>query len=186
MNVVYAKEVGAPPGQTPLSWMLLTNVTVKTLHDALRVVAAYTSRWRIEEFHKAWKSGACGIESSQLRARDHFIRWATIMAAVAARLERIKRRSREQPDLPASVEYSQDEIDATILLRSNETRVVHKPGDIPTLGEVTRWIADLGGYMGSRKSPPPGTVVLRRGLEQVAAAAIAIRAMREAGGRRSG
>ena len=181
MNVVYAREVGAPAGQKPLSWMLLTNVAVNTLRDALRVVEAYTSRWRIEEFHKAWKSGACGIESSQLRARDHFIRWATIMAAVAARLERIKRRSREQPDLPASVEYSQDEIDATILLRSNETRVVYKPGDVPTLGEVTRWIADLGGYMGSRKSPPPGTVVLRRGLEQVSAAALAIRAMRGGG-----
>jgi hypothetical protein len=186
MNLVYAKEIGAPPGQKPLKWMLLTNAVVETLADALRVVEAYTFRWRVEEFHKTWKSGACGIESSLLRAPDHLIRWATVMAAVAARIERIKHRSREQPDLPASVEYSQDEIDATILLRKNETRVTHKPGDVPTLGEVTRWIADLGGYMGSKKSPPPGSVVLRRGLEQVAAAAVVIRIMRDGGDQRSG
>ena len=105
------------------------------------------------------------------------------MAAVAARIERIKHRSRSEPELPATVEYTQDEIDATIVLRSHETRVSQKPGDVPTLGEVTKWIADLGGYMGSKRSPPPGSVVLRRGMEQVAAAAIAIKALRE---RRSG
>jgi hypothetical protein len=101
------------------------------------------------------------------------------MAAVATRIERIKHLSRDQPELPATTEYTQDEIDAAIVLRANETRVAYKPGDVPTLGEVTRWIADLGGYMGSRRSPPPGSVVLRRGLEQVAAAAIAIKALRE-------
>jgi hypothetical protein len=178
MNVVLATEIGAPTGQKPLQWMLLTNHPVRTLKDALAVVDAYALRWRVEDFHKTWKSGACDIEASQLQARDHFLRWATITAAVAIRIERIKHLSRTAPDRPATDEYTQDEIDAAILLRKNETNVHHQLGDVPTLGEVTRWIADLGGYMGSKRSPPPGTVVLRRGLEQIAAAVIAVRAMR--------
>jgi len=186
MNVVLATEVGAPAGQKPLRWMLLTNHKVRTLKDALDVVSAYALRWRVEDFHKTWKSGACDIEASQLRARDHFMRWATIMAAVAARIERIKHLSRTEPDRPATDEYTHDEIDAAILLRKNETKVAFEVGAVPTLGEVTRWIADLGGYMGSKRSPPPGTIVLRRGLEQIAAAVIVVRALRPARPGRSG
>src|SRR5262249_604755 len=149
-NAVLAEERNAPHGQEPLRWILLTNRRVEILEDALQIVGAYSLRWRVEDFHKAWKSGACNIEASQLRSREHFVKWATISAAVAARIERIKHLSRTVPERPATDEFSRDEIDATILLRREETPVRYNLGDVPTLGEVTRWIADLGGYMGSK------------------------------------
>ena len=173
MNAILANEVDVPRGAKPLCWVLLTNRRIETVMDALQVVSAYTLRWRVEDFHKAWKSGACDIEASQLRKRDHFLRWATIMAAVAVRIERLKHLARKEPNRPATDEFSRDEIDAAILLRKAETHVEYELGETPTLAEVTRWIADLGGYMGSKKAPPPGTIVLRRGLEQVAAAVAA-------------
>jgi len=49
-------------GQTPLRWILFTTHPVKAATDALGVVAAYSRRWRIEDFHKNWKTGACKIE----------------------------------------------------------------------------------------------------------------------------
>jgi hypothetical protein len=181
-QVILAIERHPPVGQTPLRWMLFTTHAVTTIADALEVVAAYSLRWRIEEFHKTWKSGACRIEESRLQALDHLLRWATIMAAVAARIERIKHLSRQTPEAPATVEYSRDEIDAALLLYKPRRTKIHIPydlGDTPSVGEVTRWIASLGGYMGSRNSPPPGTIVLRRGLERVQTAAATLAALRE-------
>ena len=68
---VRAIEIGtAPTGERPIEWMLLTTVAVHSSQDAYQVVLAYALRWRIEEFHKALKSGGCRIEESQLRDRD--------------------------------------------------------------------------------------------------------------------
>lgn len=174
---VLATEVSAPRGAKPLRWLLMTNRAVLTMRDVADVVRAYTQRWRIEEFHRAWKSGACDVERSQLRTRDHFTKWATIMAAVAARAETIKQRSRSTPDEPASVLYSRDEIEAALLLRGEDPA----SGERLTLAEMTRFVAIFGGYMGSKKSRPPGTQLIQRGLEYLEGAAAVLAAKRERG-----
>jgi hypothetical protein len=91
------------------------------------------------------------------------------MDHAAARVERIKHLSRTAPDAPASVEFTRDEIDTAIVLRHARTtknKPPYKPGDTPTLGEITLWIAALGGYMGPRRNPKRGSVPLGRGLER--------------------
>ncbi len=173
MQVVEARERHAQKG---VLWRLLTTRPVESLADAQAVITAYTRRWRIEEFHLAWKSGACGIEQSWMRRREHFFKWATIASAVAARLERIKLLSRQSPDLPALGEFSRDEIDATIALRKPKGVAF---GAEPTLGEVTRWIADLGGYTGKSSGGPAGIRVLTRGFDRVLSAAIAVATIRK-------
>lgn len=161
---VHAREQRAPQGEHRLEWFLITTKPVETPEDALRVVQNYNTRWRVEEFHRAWKSGVCNVENSQLRSADAFKRWATIAAAVAARAERLKTHSRVDPDQPAIAELSRDEIDAAILLSK---RASLSPGDELTLGQAVRLIADLGGYTGKSSGGPPGTRVIQRGLEQV-------------------
>jgi hypothetical protein len=181
VTVVLATEQNPPPGQIPLRWMLFTTVDVRGVVDAVDVVAAYALRWRIEDFHKTWKSGACNIESSKLQTKAAILRWATIMASVAARIEHIKHVARCTPDVPATTAYSRDEIDAAILLyKSGATkiRVRYVPGDTPTVAEVTHWIASLGGHMGNPRTRPPGATVIRRGLDMVTAAAATLAAMR--------
>src|SRR6185369_10739664 len=73
--------------------------------------------WRIEDFHKTWKSGACNVEACQLRSAEAAMKWATIMASVAARTERLKHRSRTEATLPASVELSEHEIQSLIFFK---------------------------------------------------------------------
>ena len=111
-----------------------------------------------------------------LRRREHFFKWATLASAVAARLERIKLLSREAPTRPALDEFTRDEIDATIALRKPKGIAF---GAEPTLGDVTRWIADLGGYTGKSSGGPPGIRVLTRGFDRVLAAAIAVATIRK-------
>ena len=179
-TVVLAREQGAPQGQEPLQWLLITTHPVESLADAIDVVAAYSMRWRIEDFHKTWKSGACNVESSKLESKEAILRWATIMASVAARIEGIKHAARNIPDRPATDVFSRDEVDAAILLFKSGTKlpIAYKPGDTPTVAEVTRWIASLGGHMGNPKTRPPGATVIRRGLELVEGAAMALASLR--------
>lgn len=151
-----------------IQWMLWTTFPVTSAENALKVVRGYSMRWRVEEFHRAWKSGHCDIESSQLRSPAAMQRWGAITAAVAARAEHLKLRSRTEPEAAALSELTQHEIDAAILL--SETRK-HKPGDAITLEQAVDLIARIGGYIGKASGGPPGTATISRGLDRVAAAA---------------
>ena len=177
VDVVEAREEGTcPSGEKPIAWRLLTNHRVETAEDAREVIEAYAKRWAIEIFHKTWKTGACNVEDSQLRDREHVIKWATLMAAVAARIERLKNLSRSEPDLPADRELSKYELLALITLkRRTKKRTETIPDDVPTLAQAIWWMAELGGYTGKSSGGPPGAITIQRGFVKVAAAAAAIR-----------
>jgi hypothetical protein len=162
---VLAREVGtAPEGEEPIEWLLWTNRSVHTPTDAELVVFGYTQRWRIEEMHKTWKS-VCGVEDSQLWRMEALAKWATLGAAVAMRTERLKRRARTEPDVPATEELTRDEIDAAILLREPDGA---QPGDTPSLATCVEWIAEIGGYTGlTNAGGPPGSIVLGRGMQRI-------------------
>ena len=179
LNVVLARERGTTPtGEKPIEWLLLTNRPVGTTEELEQIVFGYSQRWRIEEFHRAWKSGVCRVEESQLRSPEAAIKWATILAAVATRIERLKLLSRREPDRPASDEFSAVELRALKLLRFG--KAANKNADraeVPTLSEATLWLAQLGGYTGKSSGGPPGSVTLGRGLTQLEAAARALEAL---------
>lgn len=147
-----------------LRWTLMTNRLVETFEQALEVITGYTTRWRIEEFHRAWKNGACQVEDTQLRSREAIIKWATILAAVAVRATRLTYLAREKPELPASEEFSPAELTATALLSDHPTLDI----DNLTLANTVDLIARLGGYTGKSSGGPPGPTTLARGLRRVA------------------
>jgi hypothetical protein len=173
VTVVETREEGTtPPGETPIAWRLLTNYEVTTAEDADRVIEAYAHRWSIESFHKTWKTGACNVEDAQLRGKNPMVKWGTIMTAVAARIERIKVLSRNEPTLPADRELSKYEIAAMLeLKRENKKRTETIPDGVPTLSQAVYWLAELGGYTGKSSGGPPGSITIRRGLDYIAPAA---------------
>jgi hypothetical protein len=169
LTAVQTREVGTVPAdELPVQWMLLTNYPVKTFKDACLVVYGYTQRWRVEEFHKTWKS-VCGIEETLLEESSRIIKWAIIMSAVAMRIERLKYLARNTPEAPATEELTSQEIDTLIHLRQPKG---YQPGDIPTIAVAVRWIADCGGYTGKSSGGPPGSIVIGRGLFYVAPAVV--------------
>jgi Transposase DNA-binding len=179
LTAVWVRESRTTPhSEKPIEWLLLTNYVVDSLEAAKLVVFGYAQRWRIEDFHKTWKSGVCDVESTQLRARSNLIKWATLLAAVAARAERLKHLARKTPDEPASIELSAAEIEATILLKKGQkSRVEVVPDTMPTIAQATLWIAHLGGYTGKSSGGPPGSITIGRGLRDVQVAAAVIEAL---------
>jgi len=167
LHAVLATETSpVPDKEKRLEWMLLTTHPVEDFSDALTVVRGYSRRWSIEDFHRTWKT-VCGIKHTQLRTKDRIEKWAVMLATVAMRVERLKHLGRKTPEEPASVEFSREEIDAVIMLREPKGYVV---GAMPTMGEMVRWIADLGGYTGKSSGGPPGSIVLNRGMDYIASA----------------
>lgn len=156
---------------------MLTNYEVATFEDACEVIRGYAIRWRIEELHKTWKSGACRVEDAQLQSTSALTKWATILLSVATRIERLKQLARQSPELPASAELEPTELRALLLLKREQKKRTETVGDEPTIAEAVRWIADLGGYNGKSSGGPPGAITIGRGLHDVLVAAAAIKAL---------
>jgi hypothetical protein len=175
LHAVLAREVGGPRGAS-LSWMLLTTESTETFEKAVQIIQAYTLRWRIEEMHRMWKRGGGDVEQTQLRSRQAIEKWATLHCAVAARALHLTQLARTHPERPAIEEFTPDEIDAAIVLRAKRTPF--QLGDRPSLGQIVRLIADIGGYTGKSSGGPPGPTVIGRGLERVELAADIVRALR--------
>ena len=168
LTAVLTREVSrVPAGEEPIDWLLFTNREVKTFEEASLVIHGYSLRWRIEELHKTWKSGGCHVEETQLHSQAAIIKWATILVAVATRIERLKLLSRESPQSPASQEFSPIELQALVLLKHRQKKRTEHVHDNPTLGEAVRWLADLGGYTGKSSGGPPGTITIGRGFARV-------------------
>ncbi len=89
--------------------------------------------------------GACQIERRSCVAEHPAL--GGLLSSVAVRVERLAKLSRTQPDLPATTELDEAEIEA------GTQRKPSKAGQVPTIGEVTLWIAELGGP-GSSGGPP--------------------------------
>jgi hypothetical protein len=167
-NAVLVRE--DKPRSDRIEWLLVTSHPIRTRADLRRIIAGYSCRWRIEEFHRTWKRGLCRVEDTQLRKRQAIFKWATILASVASRAVHLCYLARQQPDLPALTEMNRTELNALIALR--QPRDV-KLGDQPTLAQAVRWLADIGGYTGPWRGPP-GPTVIGRGLHDVLIAARAM------------
>jgi hypothetical protein len=174
--VVHARERRPPRGCKRLDWLLLTTYPVHTPEDALLVIQGYTTRWRIEDFHRTWKSGGCNVERSQLRNAETFKRWATLLAAVASRIEHLKYVARNQPDRPALEIATREEIDAAILQSHTKK---WKYGATMTAQQFVELVAQAGGYTGKSSGGPPGSITIGRGLDRVLATAAGIAAARK-------
>lgn len=164
VHAILVQEVDAPEGVKPLQWRLLTSEPINDLQAVLRVVRDYETRWRIEEFHKAWKSGA-GVERQRLQHADNLERMMVITAFVAVRLLQLRERMETERASPG------DTKPMSIPLESDEWRLLwvsaerNKP--LPDQPPSARWaylaLAKLGGFTDTKRTGRPGWATLWRG-----------------------
>lgn len=161
INALLVEEIDAPLKAEPLCWVLLTTEPVATAEDALVVVRHYECRWRIEEYHKAWKSGV-GVERQRFQSPENLERMLAITAFLAVRLLQL-RENQEAPvgkeDRTCDEVLSEDEW--KVLWLSTE----HRPP--PSLPPSIRWadlaLAKLGGFTDTKRTGRPGWDTLWHG-----------------------
>ena len=160
---VYAVEKNAPKGEEPLEWLLFTDIPVNTFDEAIEKVEWYCFRWRIEVFHKILKSGL-NVEKCRLGTADRLARYLTVMSIIAWRIFWITLLGQADPNLPCSVILERQEWK---VLYSKFRRTKRYPKTPPTIREVVRWIAQLGGFLARKGDGEPGTITLWRGWKRL-------------------
>jgi hypothetical protein len=110
---VYVQEPNPPAGVEAIDWMLLTDLAVGTASEAWEKVTWYCRRWGIEEWHRALKNG-CGVEQREFKTAEHLQRVLALDLIVAWRVLACVKLGRTLPQLPASVLYTTDELEALL------------------------------------------------------------------------
>jgi Domain of unknown function (DUF4338)/Transposase Tn5 dimerisation domain/Transposase DNA-binding len=177
--VVLAREEAPPPGVEPLEWMLLSTIRPGTapasLADGVERIQWYAGRWGIEVFHRILKSG-CQIEDRQLGTADRLEACLAIDAVVAWRIHHLTYLGRVTPDLPCDTVFDEDLWKGIMVFKTRQ----QPPATPPSLREMIRMIAGLGGFLGRRSDGEPGSETLWRGLQRADDIAITCRGFREA------
>jgi hypothetical protein len=160
---VFASEVDAPNDVLPLEWMLLTTIEVTSPEDAFEKLDWYAKRWGIEVFHKTVKSG-CRIEERQLATEPRLENCLGIDLVVAWRILLLTMLGRHDPDQPCTAFFEEHEWKAAIAFTRGPDNV---PETTPSLREVTRIVAGLGGFLGRKGDGEPGIKSLWMGLQRL-------------------
>jgi hypothetical protein len=157
---VYANETDPPKGEERVSWMLLTTLPVESFEDATEKIEWYVRRWVIELFFRVLKSG-CKVEERQLRGPHNLKNAIALDCVIAWRILFLTLAGRGLPDLPASVVFDDLEWKAVhCFVNSTE----EPPEREPSLQEVVRQVARLGGFIGRKGDGEPGMITLWRGM----------------------
>ena len=156
--VVRVAEVDPPAGVKPLEWVLLTNREVATLEDAWERVSWYESRWVIEEYHKAQKTG-CAIQDLQFTTSAALTPMIALLSVVAVTLLNLREASR-RPD--AHARPATDLVDGRYVAVLSAWRYKKVRRDL-SIHDFFYALARLGGHQNRKRDHRPGWLVLWRG-----------------------
>jgi hypothetical protein len=161
VNVVMVYEPNPPEGEPPVEWILLTNLPIETLDQIRQVIQSYCVRWLIEVFFRTLKSG-CRVEGRRFEHVERFQRCLAIYLIVTWRTLYVCRLGRELPDISCEAVFDPMEWRSVY-------QVVHRkapPPTPPTLAEMVRMVAQLGGYVNRKRDDPPGPQTIWLGLQR--------------------
>ncbi len=157
---VLAREEQPPPGVEPLEWMLLTTIEVRTFSQAMEKIDWYVRRWGIEVYHHTLKSG-CLIEEREITTATGLTNCLAIDMIVAWRILYMTRLGREVPELPCTAVFTEDEWQSLLKVTHPNKPLPVQP---PSLNELIRMLAKLGGHIGRKSDGPPGVESMWIGL----------------------
>jgi hypothetical protein len=165
LTVIHALERGNPKGRKPIRWKLITDLPVADLADAIEKLNWYALRWKLETYHKVLKSG-CRAEQARLRTAERLTNLLAVLCVVGWRVFWLTMVNRATPEAPPESVLTAAEID---LLDQVEASAQPAAAARPkrTISHYLTQIAKLGGYLDRASDPPPGNMVLWRGLARL-------------------
>jgi hypothetical protein len=159
VHVVVVTEVAPPSDTPPVAWRLVTTEPIDTPAQIEQIVDAYRTRWMIEEYFKALKTG-CAYEKRQLESLHTLLVALALLAPIAWRLLLIRHLAREASSPPATAALTSQQIE---VLRRTPPGAKLPPQ--PTVRDVALALARLGGHL--RQNGPPGWLTLARGFQKL-------------------
>ena len=132
IQVIHALEKNPPKGTEAVEWFLLTTLEIASAKDIEQCFRWYTLRWRIEDWHRALKSG-CKIDDLAHETAERLRRAIGINLVIAWRIMLMTLLGRETPELPAEILFSDVELrtlDAYAKKRVETTCAIGRGGTV--------------------------------------------------------
>jgi len=174
LQVVEVVEVGAPAGQEPVLWRLLTTQPVTSAGEALEVVRLYQQRWRIEEYNRTLKKSGIDLEGAMVEG-VHALKNLVAMGAVSgvAVMQLVESRDAGPERRASEVIDAADEAFATCLCPTLEgkTEKQKNPNQTGSLAWLSWIVARLGGWSGYATYGAAGPKTMAHGWQKFKAMA---------------
>ena len=163
LTVLHALEPEEPVDRPRIEWKLITDLPVHSHEAAVEKLQWYAMRWKIEVFHKILKSG-CRAEQARLRTAERLVKLIAVFCLLSWRVFWLTMLNRVEPNLEPG-----------LVLTDMETKILDhlvpdKEQDPPTPKTLSLYLtktARLGGYLARASDPPPGNIVMWRGLSRL-------------------
>jgi hypothetical protein len=162
VNVVLVTEIDPPVDDEPVEWILLTTLPITDGEQVRTVIQYYCARWMIEILFRVLKCG-CRVEDRLFEQIDRLLSCLAVYLIVAWRTLHVCRLGRSCPEISCEAAFEPAEWKAA-------WKVVHRknpPRQPPTLGEMVRLVAQLGGYVNRKRKDPPGPQTVWLGLQRL-------------------
>lgn len=157
---VRAVEVGAPEGEEPLEWVLLSSLAASSMEQACQIIDHYMVRWQIETYFRVLK-GTCRVEALQLRGQGRLERCIVLKKIAAWRALFVTHLARLSPEAPCTVAFEEAEWKSVHVVSEGWPLPARPPG----LWRFITMLAALGGHLGRKADGPPGPIRLSTGLQ---------------------
>jgi len=164
LTVIYARERDAPADRPAIDWKLTTDLPVTSCEEAIEKLRWYALRWKIEVFHKILKSG-CHAEEARLRTAERLVKLIAVFCILSWRVFWMTMINRSASNADPRLALTTGEI--AILDRL----VADRGQPAKTLSSYLIKVARLGGYLARTRDPPPGNIVMWRGLSRLTCSA---------------
>lgn len=158
VNVVRVWEPKPPKGAEAVEWLLLTSEPVETADDIKAVVEGYRTRWVIEEYFCAVKTG-CGFERRQLESAHALFNMLAFCLVLAYVLLLMRTLAREDTRRPAADVLSPEQLACLRLLSPKGL------AKALTVREALLRIAAIGGHI--KNNGEPGWRTMSRGWTEL-------------------
>lgn len=166
LTVIHAVECKTPRGRDRIVWKLLTNLPVESLSSAIEKLEWYALRWKIEVFHKILKSG-CKAEESKLRRSERLVNLIALFCIIGWRVFWLTMLRRSLPAAAPAKALTPMETHLLDELVKTQSPPAGKRRRRKRLVDYLTKVAQLGGYLARASDPPPGNLVMWRGLTRL-------------------
>jgi hypothetical protein len=150
----------------PIQWILLTDIPVTTLEQAIEIIAIYRSRWNIEQIFRLTKQKGFGLEESQLETAHALTNMISLVMIAAIRIFQMV-KGRDDQDRLATDVFDTKEMDLlkkiNPALEGNTERSKNK--NAPNSLAFYIWIIARLGRWKPEDRDPPGPITLKRGWD---------------------
>jgi hypothetical protein len=162
VQAVLVSEVDPPADDVAVEWLLITSLPIDTDDQVRLIVQYYCTRWMVEVFFRVLKSG-CRVERRRFERTDRLLPCLAVYLVVAWRTLYVCRLGRSCPEISCEAVFEPAEWQSVYQVVRREP----PPKQPPTLQEMVRLVAQLGGYVNRKRSDEPGPQTVWLGLQRL-------------------